>query len=500
MTHRIATAMMLALPLSLSLAAQAQGLPTVRTSSVIPDRYVVVFKDSVGNPEQAADAAMQGNGGQIHFKYKNAIKGFAATIPAKALNGVRNNPNVASIEYDKTVFSGQALTTQSNATWGLDRINQRNMPLDGTYSYATTGAGVTAYVIDTGILANHQEFSGRVGAGYTAIADGRGSTDCNGHGTHVAGTVGGTVYGVAKGVSLVPVRVLDCAGSGTSSGVIAGVDWMVSVAKVGSVANMSLGGGFSSALNSAVANAVTRGITVVVAAGNSSADACNASPASERSALTIGATTSSDAMASYSNYGSCVDLFAPGSGITSAWYTSTTALASLNGTSMASPHVAGMAALVMAANPGFTPAQVASTITQNATAAKVTGLGAGSPNLLAYSLPGTTTPPVATTVAVKSITGSSGKTGNGWSAKATTTLYDPATGGSSLPNATVSGRFGNGATGSCLTGSTGACVINGPKLSNGTPSTTFTVTGVAGSGYTYNAAANAVNQITITKP
>lgn len=500
MIKRTAMALMWALPLGLALSpfAQAQTAPT-RQSSVIPDRYLVVFKDNVGNPDQAADAAMQGSGGQIHFKYKNAIKGFAATIPAKALNGLRNNPNVASIEYDKTVFSDQALTTQSNATWGLDRVNQRSLPLDATYSYASTGAGVTAYVIDTGILASHQEFTGRVGSGYTAIADGNGTTDCNGHGTHVSGTVGGTTYGVAKGVTLVPVRVLDCTGSGSSSGVIAGIDWMVGVAPAGSVANMSLGGGFSSTLNSAVANAVSKGITMVVAAGNSSADACSSSPSSEPSAITVGATTSTDAMASYSNYGTCVDLFAPGSSITSSWYTSTSATAVLSGTSMATPHVTGIAALVAAANPGFTPAQVTSSITQNATSGKVTGLGTGSSNLLAYSLPTNIAAPTYT-VAVKSIAGSSGKTGNGWSAKATTTIYDTNTSSSNLPNATISGRFGNGSTGSCLTGSTGSCVISGPKLSNSTPSITFTVTGVSGSGYTYNATANAVSQITIAKP
>ena len=480
-------------------AALAQADPTARRSSQVPDRYVVVFKDSVSNTEQAAEAAMRGVGGKIHHKYRHVIKGFAASIPAQALNGIRRNPNVDYVESDQTVFSGQSVATQTNAIWGLDRVNQRSLPLDATYTYTTTASSVVVFIIDTGILAGHQEFMGRLLGGYSAINDGYGTNDCNGHGTHVAGTVGGTKYGVAKGVKLSPVRVLDCAGAGTSSGVIAGIDWMVGVAAPGSVANMSLGGGISSATDNAVANAVSRGITMVVAAGNSSADACNSSPARAPSAITVGATTNTDAMSSFSNFGTCVDVFAPGSSITSAWYTGSTAAAVLSGTSMASPHVAGVAALVQAANPTFTPAQVTDTLKKMGTADKLTGLGLGSPNLLAYSLPSAVATP-AYTVAIKSIVGSAVRSGNGWVARASITMRDLNTGASNLPNAMVSGQFTNGYKASCLTGTTGSCTLTSTKIANATSATGFTVTNVSGAGYVYDPSQNAVTQITVRKP
>ena len=254
-----------------------------------------------------------------------------------------------------------------------------------------------AYIIDTGIRSTHSDFGGRATSGYDAI-DGGSADDCNGHGTHVAGTVGGTTYGVAKGVSLVAVRVLDCGGSGTTSGVIAGVNWVTSNHGAGqpAVANMSLGGGASSALDTAVSNSIADGVTYALAAGNSNANACNSSPARTPNAITVGATTSSDARASFSNYGTCVDIFAPGSSITSAWYTSNTATNTISGTSMASPHVAGAAAVYLEANPSATPAQVASALIAAATTGKVTSPGTGSPNRLLYIAPpggGGTNPP-----------------------------------------------------------------------------------------------------------
>jgi subtilisin family serine protease len=241
---------------------------------------------------------------------------------------------------------------------------------------------VTAYIIDTGIKYSHSDFGGRATFGYDAV--GSGGVDCNGHGTHVAGTVGGTAYGVAKAVKLVGVRVLNCAGSGTNAGVIAGVNWVTQNAKKPAVANMSLGGGVSTALDNAVASSITSGVTYALAAGNSTANACNSSPSRVASAITVGATTSTDAKASYSNYGTCLDIFAPGSSIKSDWYSSDTATNTISGTSMASPHVAGAAALVLAANPSFTPAQVRDNLVNSSTPNKVTSPGTGSPNRLLY--------------------------------------------------------------------------------------------------------------------
>jgi aqualysin 1 len=319
----------------------------------------------------------------VDFVYESALTGFAGKFPEQALNGLRNNPNIEYIEADQVVTLD---ATQSPATWGLDRIDQRNLPLSNSYTYNFTGAGVSAYIIDTGIRVSHNEFGGRAVSGYDFVDNDSNADDCNGHGTHVAGTVGGAVYGVAKGVTLIAVRVLDCSGSGTTSGVIAGVDWVTSHHTNGkAVANMSLGGGASTSLDNAVKNSIADGVVYAVAAGNSNRDACRFSPARVPEAITVGATTSSDARASYSNYGSCLDLFAPGSSITSAWYTSNTATNTISGTSMAAPHVAGVAALYLDGHSG-TPQQVRDAIVNAATTNVVTNPGRNSPNRLLYSL------------------------------------------------------------------------------------------------------------------
>jgi subtilisin family serine protease len=241
--------------------------------------------------------------------------------------------------------------TQTGATWGLDRIDQSSRPLSSTYSYTSTGAGVDAYVIDTGILGTHTEFTGRMKNGYSAIGKSTNTTDCNGHGTHVAGTVGGTSYGVAKKVSLIPVRVLNCQGSGTNSGVIAGINWAIKNHTTNkAVANMSLGGGVSSTLDAAINNLINDGVTVVVAAGNSAAIACNYSPARVPNAITVAASTDTDTLAYFSNFGTCVDIIVPGFDITSSVIGSNTATAVFSGTSMASPHVAGAVARSLGAS------------------------------------------------------------------------------------------------------------------------------------------------------
>lgn len=355
------------------------------SSSAIPGEYIVVFRPGTpGNAVNQAAGIARGSGASIHFVYDSALQGFAASLPEQALNGLVHNPNVEYIEVDQTITLD---TSQTSATWGIDRIDQHALPLNNTYTYNFTGAGVTAYIIDTGILASHTQFGGRASVGTDTVGDGRNGVDCNGHGTHVAGTVGGSTYGVAKGVTIVAVRVLNCSGSGSTSGVIAGIDWVTSHHTSSAVANMSLGGGISTSLDTALTNSVNAGVTYAVAAGNSNRDACKFSPARAAAAITVGATTSSDARASYSNYGKCVDIFAPGSSITSAWIgSSNTATNTISGTSMATPHVTGVAALYLQAHPSTAPAVVAAAIIGAATANKVTNSGRGSPNLLLYSL------------------------------------------------------------------------------------------------------------------
>jgi subtilisin family serine protease len=376
-----------AVGLTLALAACAETGPAasnelpVQEINYVPGQYIVVLKPSAP-VRQVMNAVVPMPGVEMKYVYGAALNGFAAKLSPEALAALKADPQVAYIEQDQYI---KADATQSGATWGIDRIDQRNLPLSGTYTYTNTGAGVTAYIIDTGINTTHNEFGGRAAVAFDAVGDGRNGVDCNGHGTHVAGTVGGTTYGVAKGVALRAVRVLDCAGSGTNSGVIAGVNWVTANHASPAVANMSLGGGASTALDNAVASSVASGVTYAIAAGNSNQNACNFSPARTGSAITVGATTSTDARASYSNYGSCLDLFAPGSSITSAWIGSNTATNTISGTSMATPHVAGVAALYLQSNPGAAPSTVRNAIVANGTTGKVTNPRNGSPNILLFS-------------------------------------------------------------------------------------------------------------------
>ncbi len=386
------TALLLAFVPTQTVESQQRSEKIIKSDRKIENRYIVVFEDwavkSAEGESRVDDAVEEFGivyGGRIDRVFRHAINGYSVEMSEKQVEQLSRDPRIKYIEEDGMMY---ASATQTNATWGLDRIDQRDLPLNGTYTYNADGTGVRAYIIDTGIRASHNDFGSRVTSGYTAISDGRGTDDCNGHGTHVAGTTGGTVYGVAKNVTLVPVRVLNCQGSGTTSGVIAGVDWVTANHVKPAVANMSLGGGASSTLDTAVSNSVAAGVTYAVAAGNDNKDACNYSPARVANAITVGATTSSDARASYSNFGTCLDVFAPGSSITSAWYTSDTATNTISGTSMASPHVAGVAALILQGSPLASPSSVTNTITSNATTGKVTSAGTGSPNLLLYSLIG----------------------------------------------------------------------------------------------------------------
>jgi subtilase family protein/Big-like domain-containing protein/peptidase inhibitor I9 len=378
----------------------------LRAARAVPGQYIVLFRDAQVRGEDVdaqSDALSRRHNGELLRTWRHAVRGFATRMTAAQAQALAGDPRVAVVEEDAEVHLD---TTQTGATWGLDRIDQPNRPLDGSYTYNVDGSGVAAYIIDTGIRTTHAQFGGRAAGAFTAVNDGNGTNDCNGHGTHVAGTVGGATYGVAKNVRLFAVRVLDCQGSGTTSGVISGVDWVTANHLSPAVANMSLGGGASTTLDQAVQNSISSGVTYAIAAGNSAADACTQSPARVAPALTVGASDINDVQASFSNFGTCVDLYAPGVSITSAWSTTDTATNTISGTSMATPHVTGAAALFLSANPAATPAQVASGLVGNATSGVLTSLGAGSPNRLLYERfigavagPPDTTPPAATLTA-----------------------------------------------------------------------------------------------------
>jgi subtilisin family serine protease len=368
-----------------------------RADKKIVNQYIVVLKDDVADVDGEAHRLARDFGGDRNEgqTYHRALKGFSVRMNEQQALRLADDPQVAFVEEDGVVSLG---ATQTNATWGLDRIDQRDLPLNQTYNFNATGSGVKAYIIDTGIRATHVEFAGRVISGFTAINDGLGTNDGNGHGTHVSGTVGGSTWGVAKNVTLVAVRVLDSSGSGTNSGVIAGVDFVTSDHQAGqpAVANMSLGGGASSALDTAVSNSINDGVTYAVAAGNETQDACNTSPARVASAITVGSTTTTDARSSFSNFGTCVDIFAPGSSITSSWRTSDTATNTISGTSMATPHVVGVAALFLETNSTASPATVTAAIINSSTLNKVGNPGTGSPNRLLFSLLTGAPPPTPT--------------------------------------------------------------------------------------------------------
>ena len=354
----------------------------------IPGRYIVVLDvDAAGKSGDLFSAARMSSdltaayGGAVDNIYAFAINGFSAQMSEDEALKLSADPRVKFVEEDSVM---QASVTQTNPPWGLDRIGQRDLPLNQTYSYTTTGAGVNVYIIDTGIRRTHTQFGGRAAIGFDSVGDGQNTNDCHGHGTHVSGTVGGSTYGVAKSVNLFAVRVLNCSGSGSNSGVIAGVDWVTANHDSPAVANMSLGGGVSTALDNAVNNSINSGVTYAIAAGNSNTNASNSSPARVAAAITVGSSTQTDARSSFSNFGSVVDIFAPGSSILSSWNTSNTATATLSGTSMATPHVAGVAARFLQSNPSASPATVRNAIVNAATLNHLSGIPSGTANRLLF--------------------------------------------------------------------------------------------------------------------
>lgn len=378
-----------------SIAAASTTAAATEAGAAAPDRYIVRY--SAGTDVASAVRSLRSKNIAVGRTFAKAIRGAVVTATPGQAAELKRSAGVAAVEPDSRVT---AADTEQSATWGLDRIDQHALPLSGTYTWPSSGAGVSAYVIDSGVLSAHAEFGGRVASGWTAVTDGLGTGDCNGHGTHVAGTIAGKTYGVAKAATVIPVRVLDCSGSGFNSDVIAGLEWVAAHHQAGTpaVANLSLGSSASAMVDAAVQGIINDGVTAVVAAGNSAADACNSSPARVAGALTVAASDSADKQASFSNYGSCVDLYAPGVGIKSASPASTTATALMSGTSMASPHVAGAAAVMLSLSPGLLPADVASKLLAAATTGKVSAATAGTPNRLLYTDPsaGTLTAPTVT--------------------------------------------------------------------------------------------------------
>lgn len=355
----------------------------------VPNRYVVVLKPTAlrsqeETSENSAGRLVSRFGGAVDKVFNHALQGFSAEMTPEAAEAMSNDPEVLFIEEDSYISVN---ATQHNAPWGLDRVDQRNVPLNNSYNYVKTGAGVHVYVIDSGIRATHVEFAGRATADYDSMYDGQNGNDCHGHGTHVAATIGGSSYGVAKNVRIHGIRVVGCNGIGTVSTAVEGIDWVTANHVSPAVANMSMGSAASPLMDFAVQGSIDEGVTYVAAAGNAAADACQVSPARLGSVITVGASDQNDVRAPFSNFGACVDLFAPGAGVLSAWAWNDTASFTASGTSMSAPHVAGAVALYLEDNPNATPAQATTGVMGVATSGTMNPMGDGSPNLMVFTAP-----------------------------------------------------------------------------------------------------------------
>jgi len=382
----MAAAAALALTLTTAAPGSAEGtILGAGNPNAIPGSFLVALRagDAAQADRLTASLAAE-HGATVTHTYRHALLGFAATMSEQAAKRLAANPAVDYVEQDATVSVTDTQTP--TPSWGLDRVDQRDLPLDNSYTYPNTAPNVRAYVIDTGIRITHNDFGGRAVWGVNTVGDAI-DTDCHGHGTHVAGTIGGSSFGIAKAVQLTAVKVLGCTGSGSFAGVTAGIDWVTGDHAAGApaVANMSLGAaGSNTTTENAVRNSIADGVVYGIASGNSNSDACNFTPARVLEAITVNASDINDARASFSNFGTCTDIFGPGVGITSAWNLSDTATNTISGTSMATPHIVGGAALILGASPSLTPAQVATQMFADATLNHITNPGTGSPNRLLF--------------------------------------------------------------------------------------------------------------------